>query len=378
MSNPYEKYVAADNPYMKYAAPPQQVAPEPQMPTPASAASDAASSFLQAIPGGPIGMMAAGANAGMQQLGKISDYLGYKAGGAVTDLAAPHMSPEAAGALGYGTNLAIQAVPTLLGGEAAKVFSPSLQSGARSLMQSALKPTMEMLNKDKGRRAAETMLKEGVSVTEGGVRKMQGLADEISAKVDDIIKNSTGAVDKNAVANYLRDVISKFKNRPNAQQAEKIVEDAWTQFLEHPMVAASKGPTIPVQTAQDLKRGYQASVSDKGYGQLKDVGTEAEKALARGLRENISAAEPAVAGLNARDAELINAINVAKRRVLMDANKNPIGLGWLNPLALPLWLWDRSPLAKSLTARMLNAGSAEIPANVARAGIASQLGGTPE
>jgi len=91
------------------------------------------------------------------------------------------------------------------------------------------------------------------------------------------------------------------------------------------------------------------------------------------LKEEIAAAEPSVVPLNARQSDLINAIKIAQNRVLMDSNKNPLGLGALNPFTLPIWMWDRSPVAKSLTARALYSGSEQIPATAARLGIAGAV-----
>src|SRR3990167_10396587 len=102
-----------------------------------------------------------------------------------------------------------------------------------------------------------------------------------------------------------------------------------------------------------MKQGTYKAIGGKNYGELKGAETEAQKALARGVKEEISSAVPNVAALNKREGNLLNALSVAERRALMDANKNPLGLGVLNPATLALWLWDRSGWAKAMTARML-------------------------
>ena len=60
--------------------------------------------------------------------------------------------------------------------------------------------------------------------------------------------------------------------------------------------------------------------------------------------------------MNAEESKMLNALNVAERRVLIDANKNPMGLSLLagNPQKIAAFMADRSPLFKSLAARMLN------------------------
>ena len=122
-----------------------------------------------------------------------------------------------------------------------------------------------------------------------------------------------------------------------------------------------------------MKQGTYKAIGGKNYGELKGAETEAQKALARGLKEEISSAVPNVAALNKREGNLLNALSVAERRALMDANKNPLGLGVLNPATLALWLWDRSGWAKAMTARMLYSGSEQIPATAARLAVTPAL-----
>jgi hypothetical protein len=83
---------------------------------------------------------------------------------------------------------------------------------------------------------------------------------------------------------------------------------------------------------------------------------------------------PEVKPLNAEDSKLLNALSLTERRVMMEANKNPIGLGWLSlsPSHLMGWMADRSGLFKSLIARMLNQTSESLP-TAAKAGPAFGL-----
>lgn len=355
MSNPYEKYVQSDNPYTQYA-------------------SDAGAALAQGFQrGGPIGAVVGGAGKGMDNLGDWLSKVGYNVGGATTDLAAKYLPAETAGGLGFAANVATQAIPTIFGGQAAKSAAPLLKKGARQLMQSSLKPTTEALRTGKAARAIDTMFKEGVNATPGGVEKLRARISELSDEIDVAIKNSPASVDKNAVASRLKDLIKKFEMQANPWSDVKAIENAWTEFLAHPMISGSK---IPVQTAQEMKKGTYKVLGDKAYGEQKGAAAEAQKALARGLKEEISTAVPEVSGLNKYESDLINAMKVLERRVLQDANKNPLGLGALNPFTLPVWLWDRSPFLKSLTARGLYGGAEQIPANAARLGVGAFMSDT--
>jgi hypothetical protein len=142
----------------------------------------------------------------------------------------------------------------------------------------------------------------------------------------------------------------------------KTIQNVWTEFLTHPQLAGK--PDMAIQLAQRMKQAGNAKLGDAAYGMgLKPAAErDAYKGLVRGLKEEIAAAEPAVAPLNARESALINAQKIAANRVAMDANKNPIGLGALinQPWMVPLWMWDRSPLGKSMMARLMNSQAGPI------------------
>jgi hypothetical protein len=88
---------------------------------------------------------------------------------------------------------------------------------------------------------------------------------------------------------------------------------------------------------------------------------EAQKTLARGLKEGIVKAEPQIAGLNEQESKLIKTLNVAERRALMQVNNNPAGMAWLthDPKRWAAFVADKSSLFKSLLARMLYSGAEE-------------------
>lgn len=115
------------------------------------------------------------------------------------------------------------------------------------------------------------------------------------------------------------------------------------------------GAGIPVQLAQELKQGTYR-ILDKKYGQVSTAEDEGQKAIARGLKEQVAKAVPEVSGLNAKESELINALKLVERRSLQSGNKNTLGLAPIAPNSLHAlsFLLDRSPLATSLLARSLN------------------------
>jgi hypothetical protein len=232
-------------------------------------------------------------------------------------------------------------------------------------MRSALKPTLDQVRKGRAAPAVETMLKDGegglfsmpgYNPTAGGVEKMKAMVSDLADKVRNEIATSGATIPTRAVADYVPTAYPRFANGPQATQAIQDLGNVQEQFLNHPNVMGAQ--QIPIQVAQDMKTGYQKAISDKGYGELKNATTEGEKQIARGLRELIGEARPGIKEPLAREASIINALKMAERRVAVDANKNPIGLGWVGqPWMIPFWLWDRSALGKSLVARALSSGN---------------------
>ena len=298
----------------------------------------------------------------------------YNVGAAVNDKAAKYVSPEIAAGLGTAANFATSLVPMAVGGAAGGMAQPAFQAMGKNVMQRALKPTVADFRKGKADRAVETLLDEGVNVSRGGVEKLRGMGEKLNARVADEIAGSTATVDKNAVAARLLDTEKKFTAQVNPQSDLNAIDDVWTNFLKHPQLSGNQ--TMPIQLAQELKQGTQARLKAK-YGEMGDASTEAQKALAFGLRKEIERGAPAVGPLNRKASDLWNALNVTERRALIGGNNNPVSLPTVigaahNPAFGASMIVNSSDLAKSLAARLLYSG--QLPANAGRgAGLAYAL-----
>lgn len=294
-------------------------------------------------------------------LSDAMDKLAYRAGGAVTDVTG---SPEA----GFAANVGVQAMPMLAGGQLAKAAAPAIEAGARKLMGSAAKPTLEQWKSGEAKRAIDTLFAEGLNPTEGGVevlkKKISGLNDEI----DKAISGSTETVTAGNAGKPLLDTLKRFQNQVAPQDDLSAIAKVWSMYRDHPALGGKTD--MPVQLAQQLKQGTYRQI-DKKYGELGAAETEAQKAIARGLKEEIATKVPEVAPLNAKESELINTLNVIERRAMLDLNKNPMSIALLahNPASFAAFMADKSALFKSLMARMLNAGKEQIPATTSRLGI---------
>ena len=178
--------------------------------------------------------------------------------------------------------------------------------------------------------------------------------DSINKKVADALANSNATAQKPDVLNRLYDVMDRVERQATPQSDIKNVQSAWNDFSQHPLIP---GNDIPVQLAQDIKRGTYRQIRDK-YGEQGAASVEAQKAIARGLKEEIAKAVPEIGPLNARESELLNALKLVERRAAIEGNKNPVGLMPLtnNPAMAGAFLADRSALVKSLLARAINPG----------------------
>lgn len=305
--------------------------------------------------------------------GESLDKAAYSAGGKVTDVASRMGLPaEAAAGAGLAANVGVQAAPMVLGGELGKLASPAMVSGAKSVMQSALKPTLNALQTGKAAKAIDTLLEEGINVSQGGVMKLRTAITDLNSQVQAAIANSTGVVNKKEIAKTIGETLNKFKYQATPAADKNAILAAWNEFKN---TWFASGSDLPVQVAQKVKQGTQRAVS-KSYGQLSDASIEAQKDIARWLREGISKAVPEVSALNARESSLINALNVTERRTLMELNKNPAGLALLahNPASFVAFMADKSGAFKSIVARMMYSGAEQIPASAGRATVGLGMG----
>jgi hypothetical protein len=307
------------------------------------------------------------------------------AGGAERLVAPPKTSGPLRAALGYGVKGAIEQAPMLAGagaGPAAEGASGALRAGAERMMHSALKPGLRFGKQAEP--AIDTLLERGINVTPGGLEKLHGQIDDLNSRIGQLIANSPAMIDKPRVAARLHDTLLKFEKQVDPHADLATIQKTWDNFMNHPLLTGKK---IPVKTAQQLKQGTYTQLKGK-YGEQSSAETEAQKALARGLKEEIAKAVPEVSPLNAEDSKLLQALPLVERRVIVSANKNPVGLGVLsmNPKNIAVWMADRSELFKSLVARMLNAGSGAVgrmgdrgpPIGIAVQGAANQLAPPPQ
>lgn len=225
-------------------------------------------------------------------------------------------------------------------------------AAAERLMQSAIKPTIKQLKNGDAAVAIRTLLDHGINPNAAGVTKLRDLIGGLNDQIADQIANSTATIKKSDVMTRLSEIGKTFSNQVSPSGDLAAIQRVGDDFANHPVYP---GDDLSVQAAQALKQGTYKTLAKK-YGQMGGAETEAQKGLARGLKEEIANAVPEVAGLNAEESKLITTLNVTERRALMELNKNPMGLASLaaNPKGWAAFMADRSALFKSLAARMVS------------------------
>jgi len=337
----------------------------------------AAGGLVGGMLGGPVGagILGAGGEAVSQLLARL--------------VGAPAPSSPLDAALAIGKQAGVQG-----GAQAAgNMLGSVMRRGGAKLMQSALKPTATNLKDAIGGaeipKVVQTLLDEGVSVTPGGLAKLNQIIETTSGQIDDAIANAPGFVSPQHVASRLTDLERRVATQVNPVDDVALVQRAREEFLSQPGVTTKPGivgqrevvgpvldaqgrPVISiedvagqvprdmtVQEAQAFKKGTYRALGQKAYGELKGPSIEAQKAIARGLKEDVQTEVAKtgidIAPMNAREGAAITAKEAVGRRLALSGNRDPGGLTWIagNPGAFLVALAQRSDAFKSLLARGL-------------------------
>lgn len=267
----------------------------------------------------------------------------------------PQTSADAA--KGIGVQGAIQGGAQAVGAGLGAVASRL----APAMMQSALKPgiqtTLAAVKSGKVPPVVKTLLDEGINVTPGGIEKLNGIISATNAEIKAALASlpqGSMAVSAKDVASRLAGTAARFANQVNPVGDLSAITDAGQEFV------AAHGPYMTLPDAQAVKQGTYAALKSKAYGEVKEASIEAQKALARGLKEEIAAeAERSgldLSSLNGREGKALDALQAVAKRVAVGGNANPLGLAGIaasHPATFITMLLDKSPAVKSMLARGL-------------------------
>lgn len=196
----------------------------------------------------------------------------------------------------------------------------ALTGMARRLYRSALKPSTT-LKPAKIDKILEAGLGEGIPVSEKGLERLGTLVNDLNAKIAQEISSRPGSVNKFSVASRLKGPANKFAEQVNPLDDLDAIAASGNEFL------GTQPGQIPATQAQALKVGTYRSLGSKSYGEVKGASIEAQKALARGLREEISKLFPEVEGLNLREGGLLSLEPELIKAVNRISNQQLVGIG---------------------------------------------------
>jgi hypothetical protein len=235
-------------------------------------------------------------------------------GGAAATLAGGLASVVAAGQVGPG----MQARSALK--NAAAGAAPTATAAER-MYQSALKPGPGSYSLPEVKSMVRTGLENAIPVSEEGVQKLGSLVEDLNNKIRaQIAASPMATVNKYAVASRLEDTYATASNQVNPVKAQTAIGRSGNEFL------ANQSPEIPALKAQDIKTGTYKQIAGS-YGELSDATKEAQKSLARGIKEELVKQFPEIGQLNAKESQLLGLDPALQQAVRRIANHQLGGIG---------------------------------------------------
>lgn len=102
---------------------------------------------------------------------------------------------------------------------------------------------------------------------------------------------------------------------------------SWVKFNKDLPESAVDPTQIPVDKAQSLKQGTYQQLKGRAYGEMKGATVEAQKSLARGIKEELETQFPEIKGLNAQEAKFYNLDSMLERALNRIGNHQLMGIG---------------------------------------------------
>lgn len=234
-------------------------------------------------------------------------YLKGDKSGAATDVLVNAAAPKVMEGTG---KLAIGAVNKLVGNTAPKV--------AEAMYQSALKPSTTNTPAE-NLAAVRTGLNSAIPISEEGASNLNSLVQDLNNKVKaQIASNPDAPINKFQVASRLNKPAAAFAKQASPTADLNTIADVGNDFLD------TKPGTIRAEDAQAIKQGTYKQIGDRAYGEASTARVEAEKALARGLKEELEKQFPEIKGLNAQESKFFDLKGSLEKAVNRAANRQTI------------------------------------------------------
>jgi len=168
------------------------------------------------------------------------------------------------------------------------------------------------------RSMVSTGLEHAIPVSEAGAKKLysslENLNDAVTQKVRDAYQTSGITLDRNAIADRLKPVERRFGMQVAPEKDLRDIDRVGDEFMR------TNPPQIPADVAQAKKVGTYQQLQGK-YGKISAAEDEAQKALARGIKEELTAQMPELSLLNEGESKLLNLQGVIERAVNKQFNR---------------------------------------------------------
>lgn len=289
--------------------------------------------------------------------------------------------------------------PIMVGGKIVSRFPLPPRMTPEGMYQSALRPSLLKKNLPKIESQVATGLKEGIPVSQKGLGKVRETIDDLLAKDQAKVAAAEAAgappINPLDVTKPLNRLKPTFANQVNPDADLSAISAAKKEFLDkhsvpqpfqpiqpnpyggNSMVPAGpveqnlKKQPIPLTEAAAEKTGTYRQLRGK-YGELGSASVEAQKQLARGLKDEIAKRVPGLQG--ARESDLIALEGQLEKMVAREGNKNILGLvpatmshnptGFLASLAL-----DNPAIKSTIAIALDRARKLQGPATIAARGL---------
>jgi hypothetical protein len=265
-----------------------------------------------------------------------------------------------------GTVLGAYGVPAAIGAAGGGIDAAA-DSTSQGLMKSALKGGYAVTTPaDEVAAAAKLARQEKITVTPAGQAKIGKALTDLRQQIDPKIAGAANAgvtVDPSAVIQRAMQVFNKYKAQPNPNSDLADIQTTIKNFA-----ANNPGP-IPIDWAQAMKVGGNTLNAEK-YGKLSSAAVEGEKALTRGLKEEIGAQLPEIDSLNERQSAFMGLDDILSKAVNKYRNSDGFvgDLKTTDPASAALRTILANPVVKSRVATAIDFVRAANPGKFTTAG----------
>lgn len=198
--------------------------------------------------------------------------------------------------------------------------------------ESALKPSTTLSPAERAS-VVQTGLQNEIPISKGGLEKLGEHIEMLNQAIkDEIASDPKRPIDPNKVATRADQAKAKFANQVNAGGDLAAIDASKQQFLAEQGASTPKvgpqgpAPDMNASDAQAMKQGTYQVLKGK-FGEQGSASVEAQKALARGLKEEIATRFPEISKLNADESRLLDLQPVLERAVNRISNHQAIGIG---------------------------------------------------